>query len=533
MKLSVVLPLAGLLPLFSLHAAQPELSSRSVTETLIETIPAESIRPVGGFAYRGILRLDRPGDNSGTPSPCVVTEDGEPLGPAHASRESIETQGAGRYLHWTDSGLFFSASDNTDPRTNGRTYALVSDYQATRHSATLVLRDGTTAYEVPADDASLTNRRLVLRNLDEHARVTVRMKTEGLPDFTSAQTMIASILRPGMSDEEKAIAIWQFLVDWRYHHHPPEGSHENHDPARFLGVYGYGYCDDAAHNFVSLCRVAGLQARAWRLEGRHIVAEAYFKDRWHMFDADHEVYFRDDDGHIMSVDELAADPSVMLKTEKDPIGFPTKTLAEIYTQPDGNKLSHMIPPVASHELAPTLQPKDEVIFDFGLAARTRRVMYRHMPPPPEAANGRLVRQVDVATADRELLIPVEWPYVILGGELRLALKTGKSPEVALSLDGQTFHALPVTLNGLSANADLTSWVSNYTGAAYTLTLRVRGPDATPVADVLQGARLNLDFQFGRRVAPQIQPGGTGFVLTVTSTSPETFTGLQVAHDWDQ
>ena len=41
MKLSAVLSLAGLLPLVSLHAAQPEFSSRAVTEMAVDrlTIP--------------------------------------------------------------------------------------------------------------------------------------------------------------------------------------------------------------------------------------------------------------------------------------------------------------------------------------------------------------------------------------------------------------------------------------------------------------------------------------------------------------
>ena len=33
----------------------------------------------------------------------------------------IRSLGGGRFSHWGNN-LFFSASDNTDPRTNGRTY---------------------------------------------------------------------------------------------------------------------------------------------------------------------------------------------------------------------------------------------------------------------------------------------------------------------------------------------------------------------------------------------------------------------------
>jgi len=52
-----------------------------------------------------------------------VYEDGKAMGPAHASHAEIRESGAGRYSHWGDQ-LYFSASDNSDPRTNGRQYTV-------------------------------------------------------------------------------------------------------------------------------------------------------------------------------------------------------------------------------------------------------------------------------------------------------------------------------------------------------------------------------------------------------------------------
>ena len=50
-------------------------------------------------------------------------EDGRPLGPAHVSHDDIRKTGNGRFAHWGPR-LYFSASDNSDPRTNGRTYTV-------------------------------------------------------------------------------------------------------------------------------------------------------------------------------------------------------------------------------------------------------------------------------------------------------------------------------------------------------------------------------------------------------------------------
>lgn len=56
-------------------------------------------------------------------SPLRLYEDGIPLGPAHTLHADIRAQGGGRFSHWGGS-LYFSASDNSDPRVNGRRYAI-------------------------------------------------------------------------------------------------------------------------------------------------------------------------------------------------------------------------------------------------------------------------------------------------------------------------------------------------------------------------------------------------------------------------
>ena len=56
-------------------------------------------------------------------SRLALFEDGKALGPAHASHDDIRRLGAGRYSHW-GAQLYFSTSDNTDPRGNGRHYSV-------------------------------------------------------------------------------------------------------------------------------------------------------------------------------------------------------------------------------------------------------------------------------------------------------------------------------------------------------------------------------------------------------------------------
>ncbi|HEU4683250.1 MAG TPA: SGNH/GDSL hydrolase family protein [Nitrospira sp.] len=89
---------------------------------------ASEIIPDAGHAYRVPLRYTWPlvpdSDTSVTPyeSETQVWENGRLLGPAHQLHASIRQEGGGKYSHWNHD-VYFSASDNTDPRSNGRRYS--------------------------------------------------------------------------------------------------------------------------------------------------------------------------------------------------------------------------------------------------------------------------------------------------------------------------------------------------------------------------------------------------------------------------
>lgn len=81
------------------------------------------------FVHRGgccwTFPLDEGGDDVTDPRRSALTlfEDGRELGPAHSSHSEIEVIGGGRYAHW-EKTLTFSASDNSDPNSNGRHYEI-------------------------------------------------------------------------------------------------------------------------------------------------------------------------------------------------------------------------------------------------------------------------------------------------------------------------------------------------------------------------------------------------------------------------
>lgn len=82
-----------------------------------------------GAIATGWIPSDRVLENADTvdnprQSTVALYEDGKRLWPAHSTHGEIMNIGQGRYSHWNQS-IVFSASDNSDPNTNGRLYFAV------------------------------------------------------------------------------------------------------------------------------------------------------------------------------------------------------------------------------------------------------------------------------------------------------------------------------------------------------------------------------------------------------------------------
>ena len=94
-------------------------------------IPGSAIHSESGRAYvidagtiRKRLLIGRgDSDSASSVSTAALRENARQLGPAHSLHQDIRDFGSGRFSHWYEY-IIFSSSDNTDPRDNGRKYAL-------------------------------------------------------------------------------------------------------------------------------------------------------------------------------------------------------------------------------------------------------------------------------------------------------------------------------------------------------------------------------------------------------------------------
>jgi hypothetical protein len=137
----------------------------------------------------------------------------------------------------------------------------------------------------------------------------VKVLSDQVEDVSSMEAWKRSFIHSGMTEEQKAQAVWQTVVKFRQQDAPPNEflrSEENvHDPIKTFNVYGYGMCCCASANIEALGRSAGLPARGRILHG-HSVPELFWDGAWHALDASLINYFPRPDGSLAGVDEVIA-----------------------------------------------------------------------------------------------------------------------------------------------------------------------------------------------------------------------------------
>lgn len=138
----------------------------------------------------------------------------------------------------------------------------------------------------------------------------IKVVSDKIEDVSSLSAWQKSFLKEGMSEEKKALAVWETVLKFRHQDGPPQelfGTGCVHDPIKTFNVYGYGQCCCASSNIAALSRHAGLQARGWGINAHSVPEVSWDKGKnWHMLDASLLCYFPKADGQIAGVEELVA-----------------------------------------------------------------------------------------------------------------------------------------------------------------------------------------------------------------------------------
>lgn len=295
-----------------------------------------------GFCYIANMDFGEDGDKeTGNRSGVRLLEDGRELGPGRSLHAEIRQQGGGRFSHWTHNTLYFSASDNSDPRSNGRRYEIVSlnpdntlggitDRMSEIRTHTEVITSGRHEYRIRLDgdldmDNTMTRRHggfsvafqpnisVTIANTGDTVVEWPWLVDNGR-DWRDCDALLADFTRGATDDQEKALFIWQAMREHRYHQIPLYPDDEFHDPVRMFNCYGLQLCDDMGYCGCSLFKHAGLGKPAYDLDPTvyalhgHVQCEAVVNNRYQFLDIDQDVFYLDRECETpVGGDELARD----------------------------------------------------------------------------------------------------------------------------------------------------------------------------------------------------------------------------------
>jgi len=114
----------------------------------------------------------------------------------------------------------------------------------------------------PFEQSWESNRSVRMENIGEGDVVNPWLVSGG-NDLRSVKAIVARAIGPGMTDKEKAMALWWQQIQHRFHY---QG--DNNDllsPVKVLNIYGHNTCGNDSICLAGLWKTAGLRSppRGW------------------------------------------------------------------------------------------------------------------------------------------------------------------------------------------------------------------------------------------------------------------------------
>ncbi len=153
-----------------------------------------------------------------------------------------------------------------------------------------------------------------------------RIRTDKSVDTHSLESIVADVCKPGMTDEQKAIALYEYTRRVMFHF---EQRGEKQDPAydldalRLINTYGYSFCTQQMLVVLHLWQTAGIDGKYWSVPG-HSTAQAFYGGKTHWFDPLVGAYVLSPaDGGVAGLKEIADDPTVLMRAIEQGRASPT------------------------------------------------------------------------------------------------------------------------------------------------------------------------------------------------------------------
>ncbi len=558
------------------------------------TIPANSIRPENGFCFIASMDFGEEGDKAtSNQSQLQVFEDGKPLGPGKSLHQAIREQGGGRFSHWTREGLYFSASDNSDPRTNGRKYEVASAnpmsslgglarFPVTPHShveeiasarheyaismgGTLHMENTTTVACSNYQVVFQPNIQLTLENVGDTPVVNPRLVINDRGNWYTFDSLLEEFTRGATTDQERVYSIWQNMRQNLYHSSPLFANNEPHDPVKLFNVYGLNLCDDAGNAGCSLFIHSGFKGSQNRALHGHVQCEAFIDGGLQFMDVDMDAFYLDyENERPVSGDAVARDHHLARRElNYGPVvdrWTNSEGPAALFGPDDGAAY----PDLRGHEIAYTLRPGERAEFRWDNIGKFNAESSEWAHKPLYFGNSKVVYEpkltrermaadalasVDVGdatadgasvaglSADAALIYEMKLAYPACGGAIRadfVGLDAADRFSLTLSFDGETWRPLWEQQGKGAITAELSldeALDVQNKPAKYLYYLKVGLGSATAAHGAnLASLRIATDVMAAPVSLPRLRLGDNRVLYTDATQGPHQ---LRITHEWQE
>jgi hypothetical protein len=361
--------------------------------------------------------------------------------------------------------------------------------------------------------------------------------SNGHNDFRSIAQIVARAVEPGMTDSEKARALWWQEVQQRFHN---DGDNkELGDPVKVFNVYGYNTCGNDSIALAGQWKKAGLQVAPARLVG-HCVSQVFYEGGWHLFDGDmHSMYLLRDNKTIAGEQDLVRDHDLIRRTHTQGLLQPDRRAGDewessIYVfegKVTGDRNSD------NTALNMTLRPGEALTWRWGHLDPIKYHGTRPPPFPDRVCDGSWEYRLDFSQAawragaskiesireqDGQLMAEqgktgrIVWTmsgaYVIVGGRLEFE---GTGAKFQLSWDGKSWREIDRIFDALFPPQG---------PARYRYHLKC---ELTGSAHLRRLGIFN-DFQMAPLTLPGMGVGANNFTYTDESSSTR---HVRITHRW--
>ena len=393
----------------------------------------------------------------------------------------------------------------------------------------------------PFEQTWESNRSVRMENVGD-ADVVNPWLVSGNNDLRSVSALVARAIEPGMTDHEKALALWWQQVQHRFHY--GGDNQELLSPVKVLNVYGHNTCGNDSICLAGLWKTAGLKVAPARLVG-HCVTQVFYDGGWHLFDGDmHSLYLLRDNETIAGEQDLVRDHDLIKRTHTQGILRPQGRAgdeweASIYVFEGDVKGDRDADRKSTMEM--TLRPGEALVWRWGhtepakffgssehkFAERICNGLWEYRPDFSRETwrkGADSVREI-VSGADGlaaaegktgEIVWTVRSPYVFVGGKLEI---DGTDARFEISWDGTTWE---------NAGSDLDAFFPPTGTARYAYHLRCRLAGTAR----LQKLAIVNDLQMAPLSLPEMGIGENRFTYSDDSAGNEdSKSRVRITHEW--